>query len=89
MLSMGVSVPPDLDLQPDHMSELEVALRLAEFILSLPAPGDMASVAIDGTSVKFGDGGIFDIGRFMAGTGWEQIKEPQVSRHTAVCSYLE
>jgi hypothetical protein len=29
----------------------------------------MASVAIDGTSIKVGDGVICDIGRFMSGTG--------------------
>jgi hypothetical protein len=63
------------------MPQTEVALRLAEFILSLPGSGAMASVAIDGASIKVGDGVMFDIGRFMAGTGWEQTKEPQVGRN--------
>ncbi len=44
------------------MPEAEVALRLAEFILSLPGSGAMASVAIDGASIKVGDAVIFDIG---------------------------
>jgi len=57
---------PDLGLADDRMPEAEVALRLAEFILSLPGSGAMASVAIDGASIKVGDAVIFDIGRFMA-----------------------
>jgi hypothetical protein len=36
----------------------------------------MASVAIDGASIKVGDAIVFDIGRFMAWTGWEPIREP-------------
>ena len=71
----------DLGLPVDRMPEAEVALRLAEFILSLPASGAMASVAIDGASIKVGDAVVFDIGRFLAGTGWEQAKEPQVGRN--------
>jgi hypothetical protein len=69
---------PDLGLSVDRMLEAEVALRLAVFILSLPGSGTMASVGIDGASIKVGDAVVFDIGRFMAGTGWEPIKEPQV-----------
>ena len=76
-----------LGLPADRMPEAEVALRLAEFILSLPGSGAMASVAIDGASIKVGDAVIFDIGRFMAGTGWEPIKEPQVSRHAWTGTY--
>jgi hypothetical protein len=73
--------PPDLALPDDRMPEAEVALGLAEFILSLPGSGAMASVAIDGASIKVGDAVIFDIDRFMAGTGWEQTKKPQVGRN--------
>jgi hypothetical protein len=47
----------------------------------------MASVAIDGASIKVGDAVIFDIGRFMADTGWEQTKEPQVGRHAWTGTY--
>jgi hypothetical protein len=79
--------PPDLGLPDDRMPEAEVALRLAEFILSLPGSGAMASVAIDGASIKVGDLLVFDIGRFMAGTGWEQIKEPQVGRNAWTGTY--
>ncbi|WP_081928695.1 hypothetical protein [Microvirga sp. BSC39] len=79
--------PPDLALPDDRMPEAEVALRLAEFILSLPGSGAMASVAIDGASIKVGDAVIFDIGRFMAGTRWEQTKEPQVGRNAWTGTY--
>jgi hypothetical protein len=84
---MSGTVSPDLGLQPNHMPEAEVALRLAEFILSHPGSGAMASVAIDGVSIKVGDAVIFDIGRFMAATGWEQIKEPQVGRNAWTGTY--
>jgi hypothetical protein len=79
--------PPDLGLPDDRMPEAEVALRLAEFILSLPGSGAMASVALDGASIKVGDAVIFDIGRFMAATGWKQIKEPQVGRNAWTGAY--
>ena len=78
---------PELGLPDDRMPEAEVALRLAEFILSLPGSGAMASVAIDGASIKVGNAVIFDIGRFMAGTGWEQTKEPQVGRNAWTGAY--
>ncbi|WP_262028303.1 hypothetical protein [Microvirga sp. Mcv34] len=84
---MNDQVLPELGLQADRMPEAEVALRLAEFILSLPGAGAMASVAIDGTSIKVGDAGVFDIGRFMAGKGWEQVKEPQVGRSAWTGAY--
>jgi hypothetical protein len=77
----------DLGLPVDRVPEAEVALRLAEFILSLPTSGAMASVAIDGTSIKVGDGGVFDIGGFMASTGWEQSKEPQTARNAWTGAY--
>ena len=78
---------PELGLPEDRMPEAEVALRLAEFILSLPGSGTMASVSIDGASIKVGDAVIFDIGRFMASTGWEQTKEPQVGRNAWTGTY--
>jgi hypothetical protein len=79
--------PPDLGLPDDRMPEAEVALRLAEFILSLPGSGAMASVAIDGARIKVSDVLVFDIGRFMAGTGWEQTKKPQVGRNAWTGTY--
>ena len=84
---MNNQVLPELGLPDDRMPEAEVALRLAEFILSLPNSRAMASVAIDGASIKVGDAVIFDIGRFMAGTGWEQTKEPQVGRNAWTGAY--
>jgi len=77
----------ELGLPEDRMPEAEVALRLAQFILSLPGSGAMASVAIDGASIKVEDAVVFDIGHFMAGTGWEQIKEPQVGRNAWTGAY--
>src|SRR3954463_11567814 len=77
----------DLGLPLDRMPEAEVALRLAEFILSLPASGAMASVAIDGAGIKVGDGVVFDIGRFMAATGWQPVKEPQAGRNAWTGAY--
>ena len=77
----------DLGLPVDRMPEAEVALRLAEFILSLPASGAMASVAIDGASIKVGDAVVFDIGRFMAATGWQPVKEAQVGRNAWTGAY--
>ena len=77
----------DRGLPLDRMPEAEVALRLAVFILSLPGSGTMASVAIDGASIKVGDGVIFDIGRFMATTGWQPIKEAQAGRTTGTGAY--
>ncbi len=84
---MNNQVLPELGLPDDRMPEAEVALRLAEFILSLPNSGAMASVAIDGASIKVGDAVIFDIRRFMTGTGWEQTKEPQVGRNAWTGTY--
>jgi hypothetical protein len=78
---------PELGLEADRMPEAEVALRLAAFILSLPGSGAMASVGIDGASIRSGDAVTFDIGRFMAGTGWEPIMEPQVSRNAWTGTY--
>jgi hypothetical protein len=59
----------DLGLPADRIPEAELALRLAGFILSPSASGVMASVAVNRASFKVG--GVFDIGRFMAATGWE------------------
>jgi hypothetical protein len=77
----------ELGLQTDRMLEAEVALRLADFILSLPYSGAMASVAIDGASIKVGDEIVFDIGRFMTGIGWEPIKAPQFGRNARTGAY--
>ncbi|EIM26837.1 hypothetical protein [Microvirga lotononidis] len=78
---------PDLSLPADRMPEAEVALRLAGFILSLPGSGAMASVAIDAVSIKVGNAVVFDIGHFMTGMGWEQVKEPQVGRSAWTGAY--
>jgi hypothetical protein len=72
---------PDFDLPANHMPEAEVALRLAGIILSLPGSGAMASVAIDRAGTKVGNAVVFDICRFMAGTGWEQVREPRISQN--------
>ena len=84
---MRNQVPLGLGLPVDRMPEAEVALRLAEFILSLPGSGAMASVAIDGASIKVGDGVIFDIGRFTTITGWQPVKEAQAGRNAWTGAY--
>lgn len=71
---------PGLGLPADRMLEAEVALRLADFILGQSGSGAIASVAIDGTSIRMGKAVGFDIGRFMAGAGWKPIKPPPVDR---------
>jgi hypothetical protein len=78
---------PEFGLPDDRMPEAEVALRLAEFILSLPTSGAMASVAIDRARIKVGGSVIFDIGRFMASTGWQPIKEAQVGQNAWTGAY--
>ena len=78
---MNEQALPDLGLPSDRMLEVEVALRLAAFLLSLLRSGPVASVAIDGASLKVRDVILFDIAQFMTGTGWEQVKEPQVGRN--------
>jgi hypothetical protein len=84
---MKDQVLPELGLSADRMPQTEVALRLAEFILSLPGSGAMASVAIDEAIIRVGDVAVFGIGRFMAGTGWEAIKEPKVGRNAWTGAY--
>ncbi len=84
---MNEQALPDLGLSSDRMLEVEVALRFAAFLLSLPRSGSIASVAIDGASLKVRDVIHFDIAQFMTGTGWEQVKEPQVGRNTWTGTY--
>jgi hypothetical protein len=84
---MNEQALPDLGLPSDRMLEVEVALRLAAFLLSLPRSGSIASVAIDGASLKVRDVILFDIAQFMTGTGWEQVKEPQVGRNAWTGTY--
>ena len=84
---MNEQALPDLGLPSDRMLQSEVALRLAAFLASHPRSGAIASVAIDGGSLKVRDPTVFDIGSFMMGTGWEQVKEPQVGRNTWTGTY--
>jgi hypothetical protein len=64
---MNEQALPDLGLSSDRMLEVEVALRLAAFLLSLPRSGSIASVAIDGGSLKVRDVILFDIAQLMTG----------------------
>ena len=60
-----------MDQAPTRMSEAEVAIRLAEYLLSLPLAADQATVAIDGAVVASVDRGrIFEIERFLATRRW-------------------
>ena len=67
------------------MPEAEVALRLARTHPSLPGSGAMASIRESRFTLS--PFLVFDIGRFMAGTGWEQVKEPQVGRNARTGAY--
>ena len=78
----------DPGLPSDRMPEAEAALRLAAFLLSLPRSGSIASVAIDGASLKVRNLIVFDIGRFMTGAGLEQVEQPQVGRNTWTGTYF-
>jgi hypothetical protein len=73
----------DPGLPSDRMPEAEVALRLAAFLLSLPRSGSIASVAIDGASLKVRNLIVLDIGRFMTGAGWEQDGSRSSNRRLA------
>jgi hypothetical protein len=52
------------------MPEAEVALRLAEYVLSRCKMASRAVVSIDGAAAK-----CFDIGGFLAGKGWRQVRQ--------------
>ena len=86
--AMNKQALTDPGLPSDRMPEAEVALRLAAFLLSLPRSGSIASVAIDRASLTVRNLIVLDIGRFMTGAGWEQVKQPQVSRNTWTGTYL-
>lgn len=52
---------------PKNMPEGEVALRLADYVLSRCEMANRASISIDGAAAK-----CFDIGGFLTGKRWEQ-----------------
>jgi hypothetical protein len=54
------------------MSEAEVVLRLAEYLLKLPNAASSVEVAIDGAVVKIQEQAIFDIEGFLTAQGWKQ-----------------
>jgi hypothetical protein len=55
-----------------QMSEAEVAIRLAEYLLSLPNAADHATLAIDGAVIASVDRGrIFEIEQFLAANRWQ------------------
>jgi hypothetical protein len=62
------------------MLEGEVAVRLVEYLFTLPRAGSMASVALDPAGMRAVDSGVFDINRFMVQAGWSQIKAPKIGR---------
>jgi hypothetical protein len=85
--AMKDQIQPGSGLPNDLMPKAEVALRLAEFILALSGSGAMAGVAIDEAGMRVGDALVFDIGRFMAATGWIPVKEAQVGRRAWTGTY--
>lgn len=62
-------------LASDRMSEAEVAVRLAGFLLSLPDATPTADVAIDGAGVSVGGVQIFALPEFLTQLGWQQITQ--------------
>ena len=64
----------------DRMSEAEVAIRLAEYLLTFPSAADHATVAIDGAVIASADRGrLFEIEEFLSARGW-QFGERQGTR---------
>jgi hypothetical protein len=56
---------------PTRMTEGEVAIRLAEHLLSVSGAADHTTVAIDGAVVEIaGRGRLFEIEQFLATNGW-------------------
>ena len=55
------------------MTESEVSIRLAEFLLSLPGSDGLAEVAIDGASVVNGGVQIFDMAGFLVQHSWRKV----------------
>ena len=66
----------------DRMTEAEVSLRLAEFLLTLPRSEGSVEVAIDGASVAIGDLQVFDIERFLASQCWQKTSSEGTNRWT-------
>lgn len=56
----------------DRMTEAEVSLRLAAFLLNLPGSDGSAEVAIDGASVTVGGTPVFDVEGFLSRQSWNQ-----------------
>lgn len=73
-------------IEPDRMAEAEVALRLAEHLLSLPGAEPTADVAIDGASVLAHGQVIFDIEGHLARDGWRAM-DASTGRNAWTCTY--
>lgn len=74
-----------MNLTPERMSEAEVALLLAEFLLALPGAANEVSVAIDGAGVKVGSAQVFPIAAFLEARTWQQTS--QKGRNTWTGTY--
>ena len=66
----------------DRMTEAEVSLRLAEFLLDLPRSKGSVEVAIDGASIALGDLQVFDIEGFLAVQSWQKTASEGSNRWT-------
>lgn len=66
----------------DRMTEAEVSLRLAEYILSLPGLKGRVDVAIDGAGVFILGLQVFDIDGFLAARSWKMTASEGKNRWT-------
>jgi hypothetical protein len=58
------------------MTEGEVAIRLAEYLLSFPGAIGHAALAIDGAVVEISERGrLFEIEKFLAANEWRLIQQ--------------
>lgn len=62
-------------LSPDKMSEAEVAIRFAQYLLGLPGAEPFVDVAIDGAGVAVAGTAIFPLAEFLQHLGWEQLEQ--------------
>ena len=59
-----------------RMTEGEVAIRLAEYLLTLPGAADTVTIAIDGAVVEtVTHGRLFEIEQFLATNGWRAVRQ--------------
>lgn len=69
---------------PTRMSEAEVSLRLAIFLIVSELAASDVEVALDGAQIRLGDVQYFDVGQFLGKEGWR----PEQDLPRWQCRYL-